>query len=113
MAKKDPKVSQLYVGLKLAKALRKELFDFLQYNAVSVVMEDTEFWYSSVSDTVDRIFKSSIRVSNEVMKTQNELPNYISRINCHKMFSICPKMIVQVATQMLFANSSTRDMSCK
>ena len=68
MAKKDPKVSQLNVGLKLAKELRKEIFDFLQYNAVSVVMEETEFWYSSVSDTVDRIFKSSIRVSNEVMK---------------------------------------------
>lgn len=68
MAKKDPKVSQLYVGLKLAKELRKEIFDFLQYDAVSVVMEETEFWYSSVPEAVDSIFKNSLRVSNEVMK---------------------------------------------
>lgn len=68
MAKKDPKVSQLYVGLQLAKELRKEIFDFLQYDAVSIVMNHTGFWKDSISDIMDDIFKNSIRVSNEVMK---------------------------------------------
>lgn len=68
MAKKDPKVNQLYVGLQLAKELRKEIFDFLQYDAVSIVMNNTGFGNDNVSDTVDKIFKNSIRVSDKMMK---------------------------------------------
>lgn len=67
MAKKDPKVSQLNVGLKLAKDLRKDILDFLQYDAVSIVMNKTGFWAESVSEEVDNIFKNSIRVSDKVM----------------------------------------------
>lgn len=73
MAKKDPKVSQLNVGLQLAKELRKEIFDFLQYDAVSIVMNNTGFWSDIVTDTVDHIFKESIKVSNEVMKPLHDM----------------------------------------
>ena len=68
MAKRDPKVSQLHVGLQLAKNLRNEIFEFLQYDAISEVMNKTGFWKDSVSDCVDEIFKNSVRVSDEVMK---------------------------------------------
>ena len=75
MAKKDSKLGQLYVGLKLAKDLRKEIFDFLQYGVVNEVMDISGFWESTVSDTVQDIFKYSVKVSDEMMKPLYDMLN--------------------------------------
>ena len=73
MGKKSPKVSQLYAGLSLEKQLRKEIFEFLQYDAVSVVMDNVGFWFESNSTQIGEIYKNSIRVSPQLMSSLHEM----------------------------------------
>ena len=68
MAKKSSRVSQLNVGLELEQQLKKEIFDFLQYDAVSVVMDNVKFWEDCIHRTKSEFFTSSIHVSNDLME---------------------------------------------
>lgn len=65
MTKKDPKVSQLYAGLSLEKKIRKEIFDFLQYDAVSVVMNQVGYGYGAKDRQIGEVYKHSVREQEE------------------------------------------------
>lgn len=118
MIKKDPKVGQLYAGLNLEKQLKKDIFNFLQYEAISVVMDEVEYWHGSTDEQIGKIYKHSVRVSPQLMSTLHEMLEtakkklgfkepidlYVindERVNAHAVFGFAPQ-----ENHVIFLNSA-------
>lgn len=73
MAKKNQKLAQLNVGLELEKKLKKDIFDFLQYDKVKVVMDGVEYGKDWIHGEKNDLIRQGLLVSDNLLKPLYDL----------------------------------------
>ena len=59
--------------MELEKQLKKEIFKYLQYDAVSILMDNVEYWFNSAKMEIVKVYKCSIRVTSKMMGGLNDM----------------------------------------